>query len=147
MRIKRTLFAAIVFTVLFGSQAVPAPRAQTGQASDSSKSEKFLRTELYFGRNITGGGTVSDKEWENFLATIVTPRFPDGLTVLDATGQSSDNGKIEREASKVLVLLYPYKTRKKSRTKIEEIRTAYKKMFNQRSVLRMDIRGTVDVFF
>ena len=34
-----------------------------------------------------GGGEVSEEEWRAFLETEVTPRFPDGLTVLTAYGQ------------------------------------------------------------
>jgi hypothetical protein len=40
---------------------------------------------LYFGLN-TPQGAVSESEWESFLAEIVTPRFPSGLTVIDGRG-------------------------------------------------------------
>ena len=30
---------------------------------------------------------MADSEWQDFLATSVTPRFPDGFTVLDGHGQ------------------------------------------------------------
>lgn len=33
---------------------------------------------------------VSDEDWRAFLAAEVTPRFPDGLTVIDAAGQWRD---------------------------------------------------------
>jgi hypothetical protein len=44
-----------------------------------------VRETLYFGRSRPDGGTVSDEEWKIFLADIVTPRFPEGLTVVHGT--------------------------------------------------------------
>src|SRR5258705_1383008 len=43
--------------------------------------------ELMFGRNIAGRLRVGEAAWSRFLAREITPRFPDGLTVLDAAGQ------------------------------------------------------------
>src|SRR3954471_13596254 len=63
---------------------------------------------LYFGRNIPGGGSVSESDWATFLADFVTPRFPAGLSVLKANGQwRSSNGVIEKEESYILDLLHP----------------------------------------
>jgi uncharacterized protein DUF3574 len=112
------------------------------------KAQKYLRTELYFGRSRPGGALVSDSEWSDFLASVVTPRFPDGFTVIHAVGQYRDkNGKVAAEPSAVLIILYSRKDRTKSRTKIEEIRAAYVKRFDQESVLRMDLKNSVDVRF
>lgn len=52
----------------------------------ATASEKFFRTELYFGRNIPTGGIVSESDWQKFVDEAVTPRFPGGMTVLDADG-------------------------------------------------------------
>jgi Protein of unknown function (DUF3574) len=113
-----------------------------------SGTEKFIRTELYFGRSIPTGGTVSELDWQKFVDEVVTPRFPDGLTVLDADGQwRGKDGLIAREESKVIVLLYPRKRRKAMNTKIEEIRTEYKKRFAQEAVMRIDVTKSVEVTF
>jgi hypothetical protein len=110
--------------------------------------DKFLRTELYFGTNVPGGGRVSDEDWNKFLESFVTPRFPDGFTVLEGYGQYKDSaGEIVREESRVLVLFYPKKTCAEVNTKIEEIRAEYKKQFNQESVLRLDFMKAVNVKF
>ncbi len=45
-----------------------------------------LVAQLLFGRSLHGGGEVTDDQWRAFLADSVTPRFPDGLTVLDGAG-------------------------------------------------------------
>ena len=38
---------------------------------------------------------MSEANWARFLAAEVTPRFPDGFTVLDAKGQWRDAGRHE----------------------------------------------------
>jgi hypothetical protein len=101
--------------------------------------EPWIRTELFFGMSRPDGGTISESEWEHFLDTEVTPRFPDGLTVLSAAGQwQGENNDIVEEPSKVLILLYPREAISESHTEIEEIRAAYEKAFQQESVLRAD---------
>ena len=121
---------------------------QSRQLLSETSLEKFIRTELYFGRNIPSGGTVSESDWQKFVDEIVTPRFPDGLTMIDADGQwRSKDGSIAREESKVIVLLYPRKQRKAMNTKIEEIRAEYKKRFSQESVMRIDVTRSIQVTF
>jgi hypothetical protein len=110
--------------------------------------EKYLRTELFMGLSKRDGGIVSDSEWEQFLDEVVTPAFPKGYTVLDADGRFRGNdGKTISEASRVLIILYPKTDKKESRRKIEEIRAAYIKRFEQEAVIRMDLPGSVDVSF
>ena len=75
-----------------------------------------------------------------FLADEITPRFPDGLTVLTGLGQwrESATSQIIQERSNVLIILYPLATAQESSAKLEEIRDAYEQQFNQTSVLRAD---------
>lgn len=110
--------------------------------------DRYYRTELYFGLAKPDGSEVTAEEWAKFLADEVTPRFPAGFTVIEALGQYQGNDKkIVKEKSRVLILLYEKKVRKHNSVKIEEIRAAYKKAFQQESVMRLDIRQTVDVSF
>lgn len=128
---------------------------QTAFANDSNLqtfqnfyADKFYRTELYFGMKKGDDCVISEEDWNKFLETEVTPRFPDGLTVFEAYGQyKTASGKIVREPSRVLTLFYPKKEREAVNRKIEEIREAYKKQFNQESVLRLDFRQSVAVSF
>lgn len=132
------IYLLLIFT--FSFQLVTFAKEQFVIQSVQSP-QIFWRTELYFGRDKNDGTQVSDEEWEKFIDEVVTPKFPQGLTVLDAKGQwQNDSGKVIKESSKVLILLYPTKFRKSSSRKIEEIRQAYKKMFNQQSVMRVDTR-------
>jgi hypothetical protein len=98
----------------------------------------FLRTELYFGTNKDDGSVVSEQEFLGFVDRQITPRFPDGLTLVTALGQFRGSRGIERERSMLLILLYPVDTARSSGQKIEEIRRAYIGEFRQESVLRAD---------
>jgi hypothetical protein len=93
-----------------------------------------LAAQLLFGRSLHGGGEVSDAQWENFLATEVTPRFPDGLTALDAAGQwrAPGSDRIVAERSKLLLIVA--EDTAQSRQRLEEIRDAYRARFAQDSV-------------
>jgi hypothetical protein len=87
---------------------------------------------LYFGTQKPDGGVVTDAEWQQFLADVVTPRFPDGFTTWEANGQWRDRkGVIEHERTHILQIVTP------SETKIREIVEAYKRQFAQESVLRL----------
>lgn len=101
------------------------------------RGEIFLRTELIFGLSRASGPEITEAEFQSFITDQVTPRFPEGLTVLSGSGQFKDqSGTIIQEQSKVLVLLYPFN--RKSSKLVEEIRAEYKGMFQQQSVLRID---------
>ncbi len=67
----------------------------------------MIEARLFFGRNIGDRLGVSQKAWARFVDREVTPRFPDGLTVQDASGQWRDSatGRLVREPSKILTLL------------------------------------------
>jgi hypothetical protein len=98
----------------------------------------FVRTELFFG-TAKSTGVVTEEEFRTFVDEQVTPRFPDGLTVLKGDGQFRGEDEITiKEQSFVLILLYPYDTFAKSSQKIQRIRELYKDQFAQESVLRVD---------
>src|SRR5437764_1369102 len=56
---------------------------------------------------LLGRGTASAARWRQFLAREVTPRFPDGLTVYETTGQWRDPQRkvMVRERSRVLRII------------------------------------------
>ena len=110
-----------------------APRdVVTGQAG----LKPMVRTELYFGLSMPGGKVVSEAEWQAFLERHITPKFKEGLTVLDADGRYlSDSGKLIKEKSKVVILVHP--DTPDARIAIFNIISAYKTQFRQESVLRV----------
>ena len=91
--------------------------------------------ELVFGRNIGPSLGVSEAAWRDFVDAEVTPRFPDGFTMLEARGQWRDGAAIVRERSKVLVIALADETR--DRAELAAIAEAYKARFRQQSVLTM----------
>lgn len=102
-------------------------------------SASFARTELFFGSAKPDGGAVTEAEWRAFLDEEITPRFPDGLTVLAGIGQFREtDGRITQETARVLILLYPRQASAASSEKIEAIRRKFKQRFQQSSVLRTD---------
>jgi hypothetical protein len=104
------------------------------QAQCPSGQERLRTAQLFFGRNIGANPGVSQVDFQKFVDQEITPRFPDGLTVMDGGGQwrGSENQLI-REASKVVLIVLPPK--RDTSQRIEAVRTAYKSRFNQESVL------------
>ena len=104
----------------------------------------WVTERLYFGRSIPGGGMVSDEEWSAFVAEVVTPRFPGGLTIHSANGQWREaTGNIVREPVMVIEILHP--PGDAADRAIEEIIRAYREKFRQEAVLR--VRGRARVSF
>jgi hypothetical protein len=120
--------------------------AMQGDSARPAQSSDWVRSELYFAvGNEDGTGTIDDAKWREFLDREVTPRFPDGLTVLDGYGQwrFQQDGRLVRQRSKVLVVLH--EAGAKRRDDIESIRLAWKRMTGHESVLWA--RQAVDVSF
>jgi hypothetical protein len=96
--------------------------------------QSLVTTTLYFGTG-KSTGMVTNEQWLGFLADIVTPRFPQGLTVTDASGQwRSASGHIVREASHALTLVHPNDAA--SDSAIDQIIARYKSSFAQEAVMR-----------
>jgi hypothetical protein len=96
--------------------------------------ERLRTAQLFFAPNTDGKPQVSDADFRKFADEELTPRFPDGLTILNGGGQwrGSENQLI-REASKVVLIVLPAKGDAAAR--IEAARRAYTKRFRQESVL------------
>lgn len=90
--------------------------------------------QLLFGRNVEDRARVSEADFNGFVAKEVSPRFPEGFTVIDATGQWRDarRGTIVHEAAKIIEIVLP--SGEDNRPKIEAIVEAYKQQFQQQSV-------------
>lgn len=94
------------------------------------------RAELFFGRDIGDRPGVSDADFQAFVDQELTPRFPDGLTVLDAAGQwRGADGVVGREPSKLVLLALPGRAGGEDR--LDAVRRAYRQRFSQEAVLLM----------
>lgn len=129
----RRLFAA---AILAGLAFAAAPTLGADGAPCPPGTELFAEYRLFFGRSQGEVEMVSEEAWRAFLAEEVTPRFPDGLTVLDGARQwREDSGAIVRERTKLLLALAPPGEDAMQRT--GEIADAYKRAFGQSSVLHV----------
>ena len=150
------LFGALLVSALampvFSNDLSPVERAQPDRAyllggeeflcTRTLDGQMFMRTELVFGMSRSNGPDITETEFRGFIDGVVTPKFPDGLTLLSGDGQfKSSTGTIVKEKSKLLVLLYPFS--KKSSRLVEAIRDEYKTLFQQESVLRIDEESCV----
>jgi hypothetical protein len=90
--------------------------------------------ELLFGRNIGDRLGVSETQWARFVDREISPRFPDGLTVLDAKGAWRDTARkvIVHEPSKLVEIVLPGKP--DDVDALNQIAQAYKTRFRQQSV-------------
>ena len=134
---RRWSNAGLAATGLFAAlgcaaRAAPSPAAGPACAVGDTV---LVRETLYFGRNRPGGGTVAQADWETFLNQVLTPRFPAGLTVMDATGQwKGQSGVVEQEQSHVVTVYHAGDAA--SRRAISEVALEYKRRFGQEAVLR-----------
>jgi hypothetical protein len=122
----------------------------TGDAAHPGQTQGWVDTKLYFGLDSISqtsypGRGISETQWQAFLDREVTPRFPAGLSVVDVYGQWQRKGASTpgRLRSKMLIIDYP--DTQENRDKIETIRSAWKKMTGDQSVLR--VTEPVDVSF
>ncbi|MFJ6571784.1 DUF3574 domain-containing protein [Streptomyces sp. NPDC091292] len=112
----------------------------SAQGAPAARGKAYVETRLFFGTERPDGGpAVTDRQFMAFIDTKVTPEFPEGLTVQDGRGQWRDrHGTIERERSYELILLYPAAEARARDARIERIRTAYERQYDQDSVARLD---------
>jgi hypothetical protein len=133
---RATLSAGLLLLALPASGPAAA-QITTATAICANGGEALVRTTLYFGRDIPGGGTVGETQWRDFLRHEVTPRFPKGFSVWDAHGQwRSDDGTIAREKSKVLTVVRP--DTEDVRSLVRAVVDSYRRLFRQEAVLWED---------
>ena len=112
-----------------------APRALHG--------DPYVETVLVFGLS-KPGGAVTEAEWQYFVDSYVTPRYRQGLTIIDTDGQwMMQTGEVIKEDSMIVILLYGRESREENDASIGFIIDTYKKLFQQEAVLRIDTAAGV----
>jgi hypothetical protein len=126
--------AATLLAAVLASTAPAVVAAQDAAAA----ARNAVQSTLYFGLKSQNGAGVSEQEWAAFLAEVVTPRFPDGLTVVSAYGQGSSPGPdaVLAELTKVLIIVHS--DNKRDAEKIAEIKAKYSKQFDQPGVFHTE---------
>lgn len=89
----------------------------------------MLEYQLFFGRS-----NVTDQQWTDFSAQVVTPNLPAGFTAFDADGQwmNPATSTISHERTKVVLVAVP--DTPVTRTAIARIKDEYRQWFHQISV-------------
>ncbi len=101
---------------------------------DNDVDPELIEVDLFFGRDIAGVGEVSEQQFQSFVDHVITPRFPDGLTIFDTQGQFQDiTGEVIEESSQVVSLVI--EDTETNETAIKEIVAEYIEQFQQKSVL------------
>jgi hypothetical protein len=109
--------------------------AGTGPLSCAGGQQAMIAEYLYFG-TAKPDGQVSADDWRGFVDEVVTPKFPQGLSAWQASGQwRSAAGPIVREPSYVLNVVH--EDGDASDAAIIGIMKAYKTRFRQEAVLRV----------
>jgi hypothetical protein len=137
--ITAALGTAAAFAVTLGFVGLPALAARPGHTTECAER---VYDRLFFGLGISGGA-LSEMDWTRFLAEVVTPRFPGGLTVLHARGQWRAAGEsgVTIEPSRVVEIAHDDTPAFDHR--LDEVIALYKVRHRQRSVMRT--RSRVDV--
>ena len=126
---RKFLLSLLLVAALLSACTTTSPRSPC-HASE----QQAVVDSLYF-----GSGEVKPEEWQEFLAAVITPRFPEGLTSWSAAGQwRNDAGVLEKESSYVLQLVHADTAQ--ADNSIQEVVSMYKTRFHQRAVLRTRTR-------
>ena len=106
----------------------------TAQIACRADQKSSAVVEMMFGRKIGDRIAVTNTAWARFVDREITPRFPDGLSVVDAAGQwmDTDKKRVVREPSKIVTIVL--RDSEKGQAEIDAIAQAYKKRFKQQSV-------------
>jgi Protein of unknown function (DUF3574) len=132
MNIQTRCWTSVEALVLFVS-LVGCGAMHPSQCGDDARTA--MQELLYFGTD-TPSGHVTPEEWTQFLRETVTPRFPEGFSSWQASGQwRSASGEVIREPSYVLSLVHPDDSAPNKA--VQEIITFYKTRFQQEAVLRV----------
>ena len=134
------LTTGLIFTYANAQRMINPEACQT--QAEHTQSEHSAKTELLFGLSKSDGSIVTEREFQQFIDREVTPRFPEGLTIMNASGQFKNaKNTIVKENSKLLLLIHPNEPKDSDR--IEQIRKTYVTTFQQESVLRLDEQSCI----
>jgi len=130
MSLERTVSPILALLIAVGLGSCAA----SGSLACRPDEKRLVSDTLHLG-TARQGGVVDAAQWTQFLRDWVTPRFPDGLTVSQASGQwRGADGTIVEETSYVLNLVHA--SDEESERKVGEIASEYKRRFDQEAVLR-----------
>jgi hypothetical protein len=121
------LLAAVLALSAAGCASLKHDTCPAGQ-------ERLRTAQLFFGRSVGDQPRVTEAQFRKYVEEELTPRFPDGLTILDGGGQwKGKDDKLIREAAKVVLIVLTKEADQQPR--LDAARAAYKTRFNQDAVM------------
>ena len=152
MRLRAIFLLLTISVVASGcghKDPVPIVAAPTlaGDSAHPGHTQGWVDTRLYFGLGPADEPDkgISEAAWRGFLDKEVTPRFPDGLSVIDVYGQWLSKGSAAPERLRSKLLIIDYSDNEENRAKIDAIRAAWKQKTGDQSVLM--VTAPADVSF
>jgi hypothetical protein len=128
MRAGLPILCAVAALVLAGCATRQPPACPSGQ-------QRLRTAELYF-RTDPDGAPLSDRAFRSFVDKELTPRFPDGLTILDGGARwRGPENQMMREAAKVVLVVLPQKG--DAGPRLDAVRAAYKARFRQETAMQV----------
>lgn len=121
----RTAAALVLMLALGGCMSAPKAGCPVGQS-------QLHTAQVFLGAKAPT--KVNDRDLRRFVDKEVTPRFPDGVTVVEGGGQwkGADN-RLMREAAKMVLIVLP--TGGDGHARVEAVRAAYRVQFKQDPVV------------
>jgi hypothetical protein len=130
-RSRHNLLPLLLLTAV---ACTPATLGTPNPVPCSASESRWIRDVLYLGRSIPGGGTVTDADWDRFVAEVLSPAFPEGFTVVHGVGQwRSADGSVGSEPSLIVTVLHP--DTPEAEAKVLGVGARYRERFRQEAVL------------
>jgi hypothetical protein len=131
-----TLSACVHHPLQAGRTTAPT---LTGDPAHPAATKGWVDTKLFFGLGPADQPDkgISEAEWRTFLDREVSPRFPDGLSVVDVYGQWQGKNQTTPERLRTKMLIIDYQDTAENRAKVDAIRAAWKQRTGDQSVMRV----------
>ena len=129
-----TYILARIVAVAFGILLFVPTVGAADQSTGCSGSQKMSQVaQLFFGRGLKDGAELTEADWSGFVAHELTPRFPNGFTIIDSVGQwLNSQGVVTHQTSKLVEIALPGGS--DDAAKLDAVVDAYKFQFHQESV-------------
>lgn len=99
---------------------------------------------LAFGRAIPTGGTVTEDDWRAFEAQNVARRFPDGFTVIHASGGWRDAASGDPVTEGSTIVEVAHDNGPETLRALRALAASYKLIFNQDAVMLTTVPASVE---
>jgi hypothetical protein len=134
VRPRRHSILSMIYLVVAGVAPCVALLGCTGM-NCSRREATSVNDVLYFGTDRGSNRAVTEDDWDEFVSTSVTPRFPDGLTFWRASGQwLRDDRRLVHESSWILNIVHA--PTEQDERRLEQIAHEYAVRFEQKAVFR-----------